>query len=78
MSAIGEPISFDQHIKPPFRDRDRESMLSNFDVWFHDDVDRLSYAMLARLRDGSMPCDGAWPDEQVAPFQDCVAAGEPA
>jgi hypothetical protein len=21
---------------------------------------------MARLRDGSMPCDGAWPDEHVA------------
>ena len=78
MSAIGEPISFDQHIKPLFRERDRESMLSSFDLWSHDDVARLSDSILARLRDGSMPCDGAWPDEQVALFQSWVAAGKPA
>lgn len=44
VSAIGEPISFDQHIKPLFRERDRESMLSSFDLWSHDDVARLSDA----------------------------------
>ena len=78
MSTIGEPLSFDQHIKPLFREMDRESMLSSFDLWSHEDVARLSDSILARLRDGSMPCDGAWPDEQVALFQSWVAAGRPA
>ncbi len=78
MSANGESISFDQHIKPLFRERNRESMLSSFDLWSHGDVARLSDSILARLRDGSMPCDGAWPDEQVALFQSWVAAGRPA
>ncbi len=78
MSANGESISFDQHIKPLFRERDRESMLSSFDLWSHADVARLSDSILARLRDGSMPCDGAWPDEQVTLFQSWVAAGRPA
>jgi hypothetical protein len=27
---------------------------------------------------GTMPCDGAWPDEQIAAFQDWVKAGTPA
>ena len=78
MSTTDEPISFDRDIKPLFRDRDRESMSSNFDLWSHDDVARASDAILARLRDGSMPCDGAWPDERVALFEDWVAAGKPA
>ena len=76
MSAIGEPISFEHDIKPLFREGDRESMLSNFDLWSFDDVARVSDAILARLRDGSMPCDGAWPDDRVALFQDWVAAGK--
>lgn len=42
MSAAGEPISFDGNIKPLFRDRDRRSMLSNFDLWSYDDVSRMS------------------------------------
>jgi len=41
-------------------------MQSRFDLWSHDDVSRHAEAILARLRDGSMPCDGAWPPAQVA------------
>jgi hypothetical protein len=78
VSATAAPISFAQDIKPLFRERDRESMLSQFDLWSYDDVARLSDAILARLSDGSMPCDGAWPDEQVARFEDWVGAGKPA
>ena len=66
MSATGETISFGQDIKPLFRERDRGSMSSRFDRWSYDDVARWSDAILARLRDGSMPCDGAWSEEQVA------------
>ncbi|HXV02479.1 MAG TPA: hypothetical protein VFP24_02795 [Gaiellaceae bacterium] len=78
MSAAGEPISFDGNIKPLFRDRDRRSMLSNFDLWSYDDVSRMSDPILARLRNGSMPCDGAWPEEQVELFEDWIEAGKPA
>jgi hypothetical protein len=78
VSTTDEPISFDRDIKPLFRDRDRESMSSHFDLWSHDDVARASDAILARLRDGSMPCDGAWPDERVALFEGWIAAGKPA
>ena len=78
MSASGEPISFEQDIKPLFRERDRESMKQAFDLWSRDDVARSSDAILGRLRDGTMPCDGAWPQEQVAAFQRWVDAGMPA
>jgi hypothetical protein len=78
VSATGEPISFVQHIKPLFRDRDRESMMSHFDLWSYDDVAGQSDAILERLRDGSMPCDGAWADERIALFQDWIAAGKTA
>jgi hypothetical protein len=80
VAATSERISFDQDIKPLFREKDRESMMSvsHFDLWSYDDVAQQSDAIQARLRDGSMPCDGAWPDEQVALFQDWIAAGKPA
>ena len=78
MSATGEPISYAEDVKPLFRERDRQSMLSNFDLGSYDDVSRMSDAILARLRNGSMPYDGAWPDEQVTLFEDWIAAGKPA
>jgi hypothetical protein len=78
MSATGEPISFEQDIKPLFREQDRESMKRAFDLWSYDDVVQNSEAILGRLRDGSMPCDGAWSDAQVATFQAWLEAGAPA
>jgi hypothetical protein len=77
MSAAGEPSSFAQDIKPLFRERDRESMRSAFDLWSYDDVAERSDAILARLRDGSMPCDGPWPDDRIAQFEDWISAGKP-
>jgi hypothetical protein len=71
-------ISFEQDIRPLFRERDRNSMSSEFDLWSYDDVANWSDGILTRLRDGSMPCDGAWPEEQVARFEEWVAAGKPA
>lgn len=71
-------ISFETDIKPLFRERDRGSMMSHFDLWSHDDVAKNSDAILARLRDGSMPCDMSWPDDQVDRFQEWIEAGKPA
>ena len=70
-------ISFETDIKPLFRQGDRESMESHFDLWSHDDVSEHADAILARLRDGSMPCDGAWPKEQVDLFQSWAESGKP-
>jgi hypothetical protein len=78
VSTSAEPISFEQDIKPLFRERDRESMKQAFELWSRDDVARSSDAILGRLRDGTMPCDGAWPEEQIAAFQRWVDAGMPA
>jgi hypothetical protein len=78
VSATGESIGYGRDIKPLFREGDRESMLSVFDLWSYDDVVRESDAILARLRDGSMPCDGAWPEDRIARFEDWVGAGRPA
>ncbi len=75
MSASDEPISFEQHIKPLFREGDRQSMKWTFDLWSHDDVARNREAIVERLRDGTMPCDAAWPAEQVTLFERWVDAG---
>jgi hypothetical protein len=78
VSATDEPLSFERDIKPLFREGDRESMQWAFDLWSHADVAGNSEAIVGRLRDGTMPCDGAWPDEQIAVFQAWVEAGTPA
>ena len=75
-----EPLSFEQNVRPLFRDRDRSTMLSvaKFDLWKCEDVAEHSDAILGRLEDGSMPCDQAWPDDQVALFRRWIDAGKPA
>ena len=35
-----EQVAFESHIKPMFRERDRQSMKSHFDLWSYDDVSR--------------------------------------
>ena len=73
----GESVSFDQDIKPLFRSRDRESMQRRFDLWSYDDVSTNATAILAQVRAGTMPCDGAWPSEQVELLQRWVNGGKP-
>jgi CDGSH-type Zn-finger protein/truncated hemoglobin YjbI/ferredoxin len=71
----GEAIGFDEHIKTLFRERDRQSMKFAFDLWAYDDVTAHADAILERLRDGSMPCDGAWPNDRIEIFQQWVDTG---
>jgi hypothetical protein len=40
-----------------------------FDLWSADDVRAHATEILGRLSNGSMPCDGAWPEPQVAVFR---------
>jgi len=68
--------SFEADVKPLFREGDRRSMEFAFDLWSYDDVVQDADAILGRLRNGSMPCDGAWPDEQVELFQRWIDAGK--
>jgi hypothetical protein len=70
--------SYAADIKPLFRESDREAMLSQFDLWLYDDVVAHKDAILAQLAAGGMPCDGAWPEEQVKLFRDWDAEGTPA
>jgi hypothetical protein len=77
VAAPGNSISFERQIRPLFRAGDRESMKWAFDLWSHDDVARNSGGILERLRNGTMPCDGAWPGEQIELFQQWVDARTP-
>jgi hypothetical protein len=74
-SAAEQP-SFGEHVKPLFRERDRASMRFAFDLWSYEDVSEHADAILERLRDGSMPCDGAWTPEQIQSFERWIEAGK--
>jgi len=73
-----QAVSFESDIRPLFRDKDRERMEFAFDLWSYNDVKENADAILERLDEGSMPCDGAWPDDQLALFRRWVESGTPA
>jgi len=77
LPAADEPLRFEAHIKPLFRQTDRQSMTWAFDLWAYKDVSAHAPAILDRLRAGTMPCDAAWPKEKVEVFARWVAAGAP-
>jgi hypothetical protein len=71
------PVSYEADIKSLFRERDRDSMSFAFDLWSHEDVSENADSILARLRSGSMPCDGAWPEAQIDLFALWIDEGKP-
>jgi hypothetical protein len=68
--------SFATDIRPLFRDRDVNAMKRHFDLSNYSDVTSHSEPILARLKNGSMPCDGAWPVERVELFKRWIAGGK--
>jgi CDGSH-type Zn-finger protein/truncated hemoglobin YjbI len=70
-----EAIGFAAHIKRLFREHDRQSMSFAFDLWSLDDVRAHAADILSRLRDGSMPCDGAWTTAKVDVFSRWLDTG---
>jgi hypothetical protein len=70
-----EPVGFEKHVRTMFRHRDRQSMKFAFDLWSYDDVKANAHAIVERLANGSMPCDGAWPQEQVEAFSRWIDGG---
>ena len=77
LPSLDTPLGFTEHIKPLFRERDRKSMKFAFDLWSFDAVSTHADGILQRLEDGSMPCDGAWPEERVDVFRRWAQAGKP-
>jgi CDGSH-type Zn-finger protein/truncated hemoglobin YjbI len=77
LAAPGEPITYAGHVKTLFRGQDRNSMKFVFDLWSYDDVRTHADAILERVRNGSMPCDGVWPREFVEQFERWIEQGKP-
>lgn len=67
--------SFEAQIKPLFRPEDRMAMQYAFDLWSYDDVVDYSDDILARLEDGTMPCDEPWDDAKIDVFRTWVEEG---
>jgi hypothetical protein len=74
----GDQLSFERDIKPLFRTKDRDSMLRVFDLFDYADVVGHADAIVGPLRSGQMPCDGAWPAEQLDKLQQWVRQSEEA
>jgi hypothetical protein len=74
--AADQPVSFAEHIKPLFRARDQQSMGFAFDLWDVVDVRANADAILGRLRQGTMPCDGGWSPDKIELFGRWVATGK--
>lgn len=69
--------TFGRDIRPLFRDTDVDEMSFAFDLSLYEDVRDNAEAIYERLAEGSMPCDGAWSDEQIALFREWIDAGSP-
>ena len=68
-------LSFASDVKPLFRESDRASMQKAFDLWNYDDVVRFQDAIVERLADGSMPCDGPWDAKDIDIVRTWIAEG---
>ncbi|MES9539470.1 MULTISPECIES: hypothetical protein [unclassified Actinomadura] len=73
-----DKLSFEQDIKPLFRTKDRNAMLSYFDLFDHADVAKHADAIMVSLVAGDMPCDGTWPEADVEKLQRWIDMGRPA
>ena len=77
MAGESRPASFEHDIQPLFRPEDVEEMSWAFDLSSYDDVREHAEEIHTRLADGTMPCDGAWPEEDVDRFRAWIDAGMP-
>lgn len=69
--------SFASDIRPLFRESDRIEMEFMFDLWSYHDVRADAVNILARIGDGTMPCDAPWPESQVALLRTWIDEGCP-
>ena len=74
------PMSFLQVIRPLFREDDIQEMkdFADFDLSKYEHVRLHAADIYDRVADGSMPCDEAWSDEQIARFKQWMDEGMPA
>ena len=78
--ASESTVSYERDIQPLFRERDVDSMrrAGHFDLSSYADVAERADGILHRLESGSMPCDGAWPAENVDLFRRWISEGKQA
>jgi Ferritin-like len=74
---MADQVTYEQDIRPLFRDRDIQSMSFAFDLSSYNDVRTNAEAIYERLAAGSMPCDGRWPAEDVDRFRTWIDNGSP-
>ena len=65
-TAESPQLGFASDIKLLFREKDRNAMLRAFDLWSYADVVAHAEPIAQQLREGTMPCDGAWPTPRPA------------
>jgi hypothetical protein len=70
-------LSFVKDIRPLFRDKDIATMqtVANFNLSDYEDVRTRASHIYEYLVQGSMPCDGAWPKENIAKFKQWMDDG---
>lgn len=72
-------LSFEADIKAMFRAvEDRQTMMaiSGFDLHKFEDVRDNANRILARIKDGTMPCDGSWSLDKIEKFRKWIADGK--
>lgn len=69
---MADPVGFERDILPLFRSQDIEEMSWAFDLSSYEDVRAHAEEIHARLAEGTMPCDGPWPDEDVERFREWI------
>ena len=70
-------LSFERDILPLFREEDIDSMSFAFDLSSYEDVSQNAEEIHSRLAEGTMSCDGPWPEENVERFRQWIDAGMP-
>jgi hypothetical protein len=70
-------VGFTKDIRPLFRDEPDVSEMKDFglDLSSYTDVKAQAESIYKTLKEGSMPCDGAWPEERIALFKKWMDEG---
>lgn len=68
--------SFERDLRPLFSESDRDAMAWAFDLWSHADVSANSDEILERISERTMPCDRAWPEDDVATLRRWIDEGK--
>ena len=72
---MDEDVAFARDIRPLFSNRDVSSMSRYFHLSSYDDVRANAERIYRRLADGTMPCYGSWPEDNVQRFRTWIDNG---